>query len=204
MSHGGLGVCLRNALALIAIALGLALATTAQAQSTCTTNFCISSQPQSVETPKGWPAVTVEPCCRTAWGGNPSGIDWPNGTPIMICSGNSEYATAYPNCGDPNNRSQPFPLAYDRPTIGIGVAWPNAKDYRYELQTVPLVDGPDGSCARFAKEPGKAANWWVYELKEPVKGTYVFTANVSFRQGEKGYFAVLSNCRLSPPQAAAQ
>jgi hypothetical protein len=31
--------------------------------------------------------------------------------------------------------SQAFPLDYERPTFAIGVAWPNAKDYRYEMQS---------------------------------------------------------------------
>ena len=189
---------------LIATMAWLALAVPAQAQSTCTTNFCISSQPQSVETPQGWPTVEVEPCCQVSWGSRPGGIDWPNGKPVMICTGNADYAGAYPNCGDPSNRSQPFPLSYDRPTISIGVAWPNAKDYRYAMQSVPIVDGADGSCARFAKEPGKPAQWWIHELKDAIKGTYVFTASVSFRRGDKGFLAVLANCRLAPPQPATQ
>jgi hypothetical protein len=33
--------------------------------------------------------------------------------------------------------SQAFPLDYERPTFAIGVAWPNAKDYRYEMQSDP-------------------------------------------------------------------
>jgi hypothetical protein len=39
----------------------------------------------------------------------------------------------------------------------------------------------------------------VHELKEPKRGTYVFTAAVSFQKGEKGYYAVLNGCKLSPP-----
>jgi hypothetical protein len=44
------------------------------------------------------------------------------------------------------------------------------------------------------------ADWWIYDLREPKRGTYVFRAAVSFRQGEKGYYAVLANCRLTPPE----
>ncbi|MCC6778583.1 MAG: hypothetical protein IT537_18470 [Hyphomicrobiales bacterium] len=175
----------------------------AQAQPACTTNYCISAKPVSIATPAGWPSVTVEPCCRTNWGSRPSNIDWSNGAPVMICVGNGEYADSFPNCGDAGNAALPFPLSYERPTIGIGVAWPSAKDYRYELQSVPIVDGPDGSCAPFAKEPGKAASWWVHELKDPIRGVYTFSAQVSFRQGERGYYAVMSNCRLAPPAGTA-
>jgi hypothetical protein len=107
-----------------------------------------------------------------------------------------------PKLRDPNNLSQPFPLDYERPTFAIGVAWPNAKDYRYELQSVPLVDGPDGTCAQYSNRPGQVTNWWVYELKEPKRGAYVFTAAVSFQKGEKGFYAVLNNCKLNPPSAA--
>jgi hypothetical protein len=188
---------------MMALAGGLALTAPAQAQPACTTNYCVSGQPLSVATPPGWPAVTIEPCCRTDWGSRPGNIDWSNGAPVMICVGNGQYVNSFPNCGDAANLAQPFPLAYERPTIGIGVAWPSAKDYRYEMQSVPIVDGPDGSCARYAKEPGKSASWWVHELKEPIRGIYVFTAAVSFQQGEKGYYAVLSNCRLAPPPRGA-
>ena len=170
-------------------------------QTDCTTNYCIKSQATSYQTPPGWPAVTVQPCCKTDWGSRSGSIDWPNGAPIMICTGNAEYATTYPNCGDPKNLSQAFPLAYENPRIGIGVAWPNAKDYRYEMQSVPIVDGPDGTCAQFSHQPGKIANWWVYQLKEPKTGSYVFTATVAFQQGETGFHAVLSNCTLAPPSS---
>src|SRR5262245_25429238 len=92
----------------------------------------------------------------------------------------------FPNCGDPSNLSQPFPLHYWDTKIAIGVAWPNPKDYRYQMQSVPIVDGSDGSCAQYSNRPGQVTNWWVHELKEPKRGTYVFTAAVSFQQGEKG------------------
>ena len=46
-------------------------------------------------------------------------------------------------------------------------------------------------------------DWWIYELKEPRRGSYVFTAALSFRQGDKGYYAVLSNCKLTPPASTA-
>jgi hypothetical protein len=39
--------------------------------------------------------------------------------------------------------SQAFPLDYERPTFAIGVAWPNAKDYRYEMQSGR--SGPPGA-----------------------------------------------------------
>jgi hypothetical protein len=177
----------------------------AHAQYACTTNYCIRSQSLSVQTPPEWPAVAVEPCCQTHWGALPGGIDWTNAAPVMICTANAEYTTAFPNCGGPNNLSQAFPLDYWQPKIGIGVAWPNPKDYRYEMQSVPLIDGPDGTCAQYSNQPGKVTNWWVYELKEPKRGSYVFTANVSFQKGEKGYYAVLNGCKLeSPPSAGAQ
>jgi hypothetical protein len=182
--------------------LALSPAPPASAQYTCTTNYCISSQSISFQTPPEWPAVPVETCCRTHWGALPGGIDWSNGAPIMICTGRTEYVTAFPNCGDPNNLSQPFPLDYERPTFAIGVAWPNAKDYRYEMQSVPLVDGPDGTCAQYSNRPGQVTNWWVYELNQPKRGSYVFTAAVSFQKGEKGFYAVLNNCKLNPPSAA--
>jgi hypothetical protein len=177
---------------------GLA-APAAEAQYACTTDYCIRSQSTSYETPPGWPNVTVAPCCRTHWGTRPGGIDWARATPIMICTARPDYDTSFPNCGDPNNLSQDFPLAYDKPTIAIGVAWPNPKEYRYELTSVPIVDGGDGSCAQFSHQPGKVSNWWIYELKQPRRGSYVFTAALSFRQGEHGYHAVLSNCKLAPP-----
>ena len=89
--------------------------------------------------------MTIEPCCRTRWGTLPDGMNWDNGTPIMICTGGANYATEYPNCGDPTNLSQDFPLAYENPKIGIGVAWPNAKAYRYEVESIPVIDGGDGT-----------------------------------------------------------
>ncbi len=180
------------------------LATPTSAQYACTTNYCIRSQSTSVQTPPGWPQVPVETCCQTRWGALPGGIDWTNGAPVMICSGSADYANVFPNCGDPKNLSQAFPLSYERPKFAIGVAWPNSKDYRYEMQSVPMIDGPDGSCAQFSHQPGKVANSWVYEIKEPKLGSYVFTAALSFQKGEKGHYAVLTDCKLAPPPAAAQ
>ena len=116
----------------------LAVAAPASAQYACTTNYCISTQSISFQTPPGWPAVEVETCCRTHWGALPGAIDWSNGAPIMICAGRAEYVTSFPNCGEPQNVSQAFPLDYERPTFAIGVAWPNAKDYRYEMQWVMI------------------------------------------------------------------
>jgi hypothetical protein len=43
----------------------------------------------------------------------------------------------------------------------------------------------------------------VYELKQPKRGSYVFTAVVSFERGEKGYYAVLNSCKLAPPSPAS-
>ena len=186
---------LRGLLALVAGLLALAALSPVQAQYACTTNYCISSQSTSVQTPPGWPAVPVETCCQTHWGALPGGIDWNNGAPVIT----PEYVTAFPNCGGPDNLSQNFPLDYDRPRIGIGVAWPNPKDYRYEMQSVPILDGPDGTCSQYSSQPGKVTNWWVYDLKDPKRGTYVFTASVSFQRGEKGYYAVLNACKLHPP-----
>ena len=161
------------------------------------------SQSISYRTPPGWPAVTVEPCCKTDWGSLPGGIDWPNGAPIMICTGKAEYATTYPELRRSEQSVAGVSPGLREPKIGIGVAWPNPKDYRYEVQTVPIIDGSDGTCAQYSNHPGKVANWWVYQLKEPKRGSYVFTATVSFEQGEKGYYAVLNNCKLAPPSSTS-
>jgi hypothetical protein len=98
------------------------------------------------------------------------GIDWRKGAPVMICVGAAEYGTSFPNCGDSSNRSQAFPLSYERPTVGLGVAWPSAKDNRYELQSMPILDGADGMCARYSHQR-------VHEIKDPQTGTYVFSAS---------------------------
>jgi len=193
---------LRYLPALIGGLVALLVASPALAQSDCTTNYCIRSQSLSYQVPAGWPAVSIAPCCKTDWGALPGGIDWSKGAPVMICSGNAEYASTFPNCGEPNNLSQAFPLAYERPKIGIGVAWPNPKDYRYEMQSVPILDGPDGTCKEFSHQPGKVTNWWIYELKDPKRGSYVFTADLSFQQGDKGFYAVLNRCKLAPPAAS--
>jgi hypothetical protein len=174
----------------------------ARAQSAGTTTYCIKSQTISFQPPPGWPAVPVATCCQTHWGALPGSIDWSNGAPIMICTATPEYVTAFPNCGGPDSLSQPFPLDYERPKIGIGVAWPNAKDYRYEMQSVPITDGSDGTCAQYSSQPGKITNWWVYELREPKRGSYVFSANVSFQRGEQGFYAVLNGCKLEPPSVS--
>jgi len=179
--------------------LALAIASPAAAQYACTTNYCIQSQSVTVETPPGWPALPVAACCQTRWGALPDGIDWNKGAPVMICTASADYATAFPNCGGPKALSQAFPLSYENPKIGIGVAWPNPKDYRYEMQSIPMLDGPDGTCAQYSQRPGTVVNWWVHELKDAKRGTYVFTAHLSFRQGDNGYYAVLSNCKLAPP-----
>jgi hypothetical protein len=71
--------------------------------------------------------------------------------------------------------------------------------YRYHIESVPLLDGSDGSCAPYANQPGKVAMWWVYEVKDPKPATYVFTAAVSFQAGEQGYYAVLDDCKLVTP-----
>ena len=97
-------------LALIVSLLIMSATLPAHAQYACTTNYCIRSQSVSVQTPPEWPAVPIEPCCQTHWGALPGGIDWTNATPVMICTANAEYASAYPNCGGPNNLSQAFPL----------------------------------------------------------------------------------------------
>jgi len=169
---------------------------------TCTTNYCVSSQTISFQTPPGWPAVPVETCCQTHWGALPNGIDWNNGAPVMICTSRAEFVTTFPNCGDPENLSQAVPLDYERPKFAIGVAWPNPKQYRYEMQSIPIVDGSDGTCVKYSSRPGQVTNWWVHELKEPKRGTYVFSAAVSFQKGEKGYYAVLNSCQLKPLSSA--
>src|SRR5262245_60315199 len=175
----------------------------ALAQSDCPTNFCIKSQSLSYQPPPRWPDVAITPCCKVDWGTLPGEIDWTNAKPIMLCSGDADYATTFPNCGDPNNLSQAFPLTYNRPKVGIGVAWTNPHNYRYAMESVPIIEGADGSCAKFSNTPGKVANWWVYELTDPQRGSYVFTAAVSFQQGEKGYVAVLNKCKLAMPTPAA-
>src|SRR5258708_31556832 len=106
--------------ALIAGLVVLHVAAPSPAQSDCTANYCIRSQSLSFQVPPGWPAVAIAPCCKTDWGALPGGIDWSNGAPVMICTGNAEYATAFPNCGEPNNLSQAFPLSYERPQLRIG------------------------------------------------------------------------------------
>lgn len=193
----------RGLLALIASVLALSPTSLAHGQYACTANYCIRSQSTSVQTPPGWPNVPIETCCQTHWGALPGGIDWSNGAPVMICTATADYPNAFPNCGGPQDLSQAFPLHYWGPKIAIGVAWPNAKDYRYEMQSVPILDGPDGTCSQFSHQPGKVTNWWVYDLKEPKRGSYVFTASVSFERGEKGYYAVLNACKLQPPSSTA-
>ena len=158
------------------------------------------SQSVSIQTPPDWPAVPVEPCCQTHWGALPGGIDWTNASPVMICTANADYASAFPNCGGPNNLSQAFPLDYWQPKIGIGrrMAQPEGLSSTRCKAFLSPTD-PDGTCAQYSNQPGKVTNWWVYELKEPKRGSYVFTANVSFQKGEKGYYAVLNGCKLEPP-----
>jgi hypothetical protein len=173
----------------------------ALAQFDCPTNFCIKSQSLSYQPPPGWPHVAIAPCCKVDWGTLPGEIDWTNAKPIILCTGDAEYATTFPNCGGPNNLSQAFPLTYSRPKVGIGVAWPNPRNY--SMESIPIIDGADGSCAKFSNSPGKAAKWWIYELTDPQRGSYVFTATVSFHLGEKGYVAVLDNCKLAMPSSAA-
>src|SRR5262249_22476732 len=48
--------------------LAFSVAAPASAQYACTTNYCISSQSISFQTPPEWPAVPVETCCQTHWG----------------------------------------------------------------------------------------------------------------------------------------
>ena len=69
------------------------------------------------------------------------------------------------------------------------------------MESVPIVDGADGTCAQYSTQPGKVANWWVHELRDPKRGVYVFTAALTFQQGERGYYAVLNECKLVPPSA---
>src|SRR5262245_65815705 len=78
--------------------LAFSVAAPARAQYACTTNYCISSQSISFQTPPGWPAVPVETCCQTHWGALPGAIDWSNGATIMICTGLLAYVKSYPKC----------------------------------------------------------------------------------------------------------
>ena len=193
----------RLALTTVFVALVMALppysASPVFAQYACTTNYCVKSHSLSYDTPPEWPAIPIAPCCRTDWGSLPGEIDWSNGVPVMICTGGPDYVTDFPNCGAPNNPSLAYPLNYRKPRFAIGVAWPNAKNYRYQMESVPILDGPDGSCARYSSQPGKVANWWVHEITGSKQGSYVFSAAVSFQRGEQGYYAVLNGCKLVPP-----
>src|SRR5215468_6502013 len=85
------------------VLLAVSIAAPASAQYACTTNYCISSQSISFQTPPGWPAVAVEPCCRTHWGALPGAMDWRNGAPIMIGAGRPEYVSSLTNCVGPEN-----------------------------------------------------------------------------------------------------
>src|SRR5260370_2484916 len=133
--------------------LAFSVAARASAQYACTTNYCISSQSISFQTPPGWPAVPVETCCRTHWGALPGAIDWNNGAPIMICAGRAEYVTSFPNCGDPQNVSQAFPLYYERPKFALVVAWPNPKTYRSALHILPLFSHSSQPCPQPSIHP---------------------------------------------------
>lgn len=188
-----------SALVLLGMVAPLFVASPTAAQSACTANYCIRSQSLSYQTPPGWPGVPVAPCCRTDWGSLPGPIDWSNGVPVMICTGKPDYAFDFPNCGDPDDLSLAYPLDYAQPKIAIGVAWPSAKNYGYQMESVPMVDGPDGTCAQYSNQPGKVVKWWVHEIKQPKRGSYVFTAAVSFERGEQGYYAVLNDCKLTSP-----
>jgi hypothetical protein len=119
---------------------------------------------------------------------------------------NAEYATAFPNCGGPNNLSQAFPLDYWQPKIGIGVAWPNPKDYRYEMQSVPLIDGTDGTCAQYSNQPGKVTNWWVYELKGAKAWLLRVHREREFPEGREGILcrAQWLQARVPPAATGAQ
>src|SRR5262245_41839959 len=81
--------------------LAFSVAAPARSQYACTTNYCISSQSISFQTPPGWPAVPVETCCRTHWGALPGAIDWSNGAPIMICAGRPKICDLLPELRRP-------------------------------------------------------------------------------------------------------
>src|SRR5262249_58124918 len=76
--------------------LAFSVAAPAGAQYACTTNYCISTQSISFQTPPGWPAVEGEPCCRTPWGALPGGIGLGKRAAIMNFRGPAEVLVSLP------------------------------------------------------------------------------------------------------------
>ena len=111
----------------------------------------------------GRPSVTIEPCCRTRWGTLPDGMNSDNGTPTCLYR-RRELCDRVPELRRPDQPLAGLPSGLREPKIGIGVAWPNAKAYRYEVESIPVIDGGDGTCARYSNAAGKVSNWWTYEL----------------------------------------
>jgi len=87
--RNSIGALLAALLAVAAITIWSA-ASTVSAQTTCSTNFCVRSQAAAVQVPPGWPAVSVDSCCRTRWGALPDGMDW--GTPALSPKGRGSPA----------------------------------------------------------------------------------------------------------------
>ena len=190
-------------LALIVSLLIMSATSPAHAQYACTTNYCIRSQSVSVQTPPEWPAVPMEPCCQTHWGALPGGIDWTN-----AIAGHDLHCQRGICLGIPELRRSEQSLA--GVSLGLLAAQNRNRCRLAQSEGLSLRDAKrsdhrrtDGTCAQYSNQPGKVTNWWVYELKEPKRGSYVFTANVSFQKGDKGYYAVLNGCKLEPPPATA-
>jgi len=102
----------------------------------------------------------------------------------MICSGRAEYVTTFPIAVTQESLTA-LSLDYERPSFAIGVGL--AKCEGLSLRDAKRSDRRRAGwdLRRIFEPSGSSQNWWVYELKEPKRGSYVFTADVSFQKGEK-------------------
>ena len=133
-------------LASLAASLVLSIAPPAQAQNACTTNYCVKSQ-TSPSRPRRLALRHHRDLLPDALGSitGRNGLgQWHAGHDLHR---QCEIRDYLPELRSPGNLSQDFPLNYENPKIGIGVAWPNGKDYRYAVESIPIVDGEDGTCA---------------------------------------------------------